>query len=587
MIKIKHIIVGVFAIYLYYRSRPATKYVQYVEEPVNFEPPKPIDQSQLYRTVEEVERLDVKGTGSIPSWLSGTLLRDGPGLFEFGDFSARHAFDGMALIRRYSTTGNSSLDYSRKFIKSDVLKANRAEQRYTKPMVGTVPEGTILDRMRFLSEPPGDNMVVNTLTLHKRYYAATELAQVIEYDPDTLETLGKVDLTPIIPGIKFMTPHPLYDKDGTMWNIAMCTGPTRDGRMEGLWRYVLFKVPPPKTLGEDPWINLEIVAELPSSRLISISYLHSFFMTERYLIFTEQPWIIGDITLIIYNYIIQGLPLGSLMYYDSSAILKFHVLDKVSGEFLPLTYEADPMGFFHIFNAYEDDGFLVLDAPFKSTPISYDVFRIAELSSSPEQLAEYMKQKGPAAGLSKRWILPTKVQEFQEPETVRTTPAGEIDQSSFQQIVPESMGKARAWLVKNRTVYLHPELLAPTSDYTVHRALEFAAYNPKYQYQKYKYVYGLGFPTGYLAGSIGRLNVVTKRIEGWWEDQSCRATEPQFVPDPSGTMEQDGVLITACLSTGEEETHLVVLDPATFTELGRFTVPTRTPIGFHGVWISK
>ena len=45
-----------------------------------------------------------------------------------------------------------------------------------------------------------DNMVVNTLKLFGHYYAATELPQIIEYDPVTLETIGKVDLTPLIPG---------------------------------------------------------------------------------------------------------------------------------------------------------------------------------------------------------------------------------------------------------------------------------------------------------------------------------------------------------------------------------------------------
>ena len=52
---------------------------------------------------------------------------------------------------------------------------------------------------------------------------------------------------------------------------------------------------PPKTDEErrDPWLNLEIVNELGSSRAMAISYLHSFFMTDDYLIFTEQPWILG------------------------------------------------------------------------------------------------------------------------------------------------------------------------------------------------------------------------------------------------------------------------------------------------------
>ena len=58
-----------------------------------------------------------------------------------------------------------------------------------------------MNRIKNLGGPGADNMVVNTLKLFGHYYAATELPQIIEYDPVTLETLGKVDLTPLIPGI--------------------------------------------------------------------------------------------------------------------------------------------------------------------------------------------------------------------------------------------------------------------------------------------------------------------------------------------------------------------------------------------------
>ena len=90
-----------------------------------------------------------------------------------------------------------------------------------------------------------------------------------------------------------MTPHPLYDPDGTLWNIAIATGPDSKGESTNIWRYVIFKVSPPKTEQEfkNPWLNLEIIAEIGSSRPYSISYMHSFFVTENYVVFTEQPWI--------------------------------------------------------------------------------------------------------------------------------------------------------------------------------------------------------------------------------------------------------------------------------------------------------
>ena len=63
---------------------------------VEFKTPNPIDQSMLYKTVSEIiDPLEVKAEAdTIPDWLTGSLLRDGPGLFEFGEEKALHAFDG-------------------------------------------------------------------------------------------------------------------------------------------------------------------------------------------------------------------------------------------------------------------------------------------------------------------------------------------------------------------------------------------------------------------------------------------------------------------------------------------------------------
>lgn len=100
----------------------------------------------------------------------------------------------------------------------------------------------------------------------------------------------------------------MYEPDGTFWNIAFATGPDRNGQSKGVWRYVVYKVSPPKTDEErkNPWLNLEIITEVPSSKPMAISYLHSFFMTENYVIFTEQPWILGDLSKMITEHVLKG-----------------------------------------------------------------------------------------------------------------------------------------------------------------------------------------------------------------------------------------------------------------------------------------
>jgi len=429
--------------------------------------------------------------------------------------------------------------------------------------------------------------VVNTVKLFGHCYAATELPQIIEYDPVTLETLGKVDVKDKIPGLATMTPHPLYDEDGTLWNIGFATGPDRHGEVSSVWRYVVFKVTPPKNEEErkNPWLNLEVVNELSSSKVLSISYLHSFFMTQNYLIFTEQPWIFGHLPSVIYGHLWLGKTLGETMFWDDDTTLKFHIVDKKTGKFLPIKYEADPMGFFHIFNAYEENDSIVLDAPFNTKGISYDAFTRKNLKSDPKTVWPEIIE-----GLtlfSKRWILPLNVPDsFTPPSQMKLTGDGLVDPGSYPLLTPAD-AESKAWLVEDKTVYLQPAMLAPADQYKYHRSLEFVAINPQHASKRYRYAYGLGFPTGFMCGTIQKLDVEKKSFTARWEDKTCRATEPQFIPRPGSVEEDDGVVVFACLGTNSSQpkTDLIVLEPDNLSELGRFSVPTITPISFHGVWV--
>ena len=51
------------------------------------------------------------------------------------------------------------------------------------------------------------------------------------------------------------------------------------------------------------------------------------------------------------------------MYWDDSEPLLFHVVEKPTGNIHPVKYEADPMGFFHMINAYEEDNFIKILIP--------------------------------------------------------------------------------------------------------------------------------------------------------------------------------------------------------------------------------
>lgn len=99
--------------------------------------------------------------GSLPSWLQGTLLRNGPGLFSVGHSEYNHWFDGLSLIHSFSfRNGERSwpgssrhagvficklvavvageVTYRSKFLKSETYKKNCESNRIVVSEFGTM-----------------------------------------------------------------------------------------------------------------------------------------------------------------------------------------------------------------------------------------------------------------------------------------------------------------------------------------------------------------------------------------------------------------------------------------------------------------
>ena len=96
----------ILALWITKQNGPKREYLEtlskFEEIKIELVNPEPIDQSILYKSAEEIiDPVVGQKSGKIPEWLTGSLLRNGPGLFEFEHQKAEHAFDGMAMIRRY------------------------------------------------------------------------------------------------------------------------------------------------------------------------------------------------------------------------------------------------------------------------------------------------------------------------------------------------------------------------------------------------------------------------------------------------------------------------------------------------------
>jgi len=69
-----------------------------------------------------------------------------------------------------------------------------------------------------------------------------------------------------------------------------------------------------------------------------------------------------------------------------------------------------------------------------------------------------------------------------------------------------------------------------------------------------------------------------------WQVHAHTPGEAVFVPDPSGTAEDDGVLLSVVLDGVSGRSYLLVLDARDMTEVARAETKIVVGFGFHGKW---
>jgi beta,beta-carotene 9',10'-dioxygenase len=85
---------------------------------------KTVEELAFTSLSSETNAVPLKVVGIIPSWMNGVLVRNGPALFEIGQESFTHWFDGQAMLHSY-TFKSGEVTYSNKFLDTSNLRAHR------------------------------------------------------------------------------------------------------------------------------------------------------------------------------------------------------------------------------------------------------------------------------------------------------------------------------------------------------------------------------------------------------------------------------------------------------------------------------
>lgn len=514
----------------------------------------------LFQTVAETPQpVQAAVLGTIPAWINGSLLRNGPGQFEFGDDKYNHWFDGMALMHQFKIK-NGSVTYMSKFLESDVYNVNKSQNRIVVSEFGTLassdPCKSLYDR--FMSKfkiDSTDNCSVNYVLYKGDYYVSTETNFMRKVDPETLSTLEKVDWTKFI-AVNGATAHPHYDPDGTAYNMGNSYG--KQGT-----RYNIIKVPVQKSGTEENLEGAQVICSILPQNKGKPSYYHSFGMTENYVIFIELPLKLNLLKILINQ--IKGKAFSDIMSWEPDLPTLFHVVNKHTGEPHPVTFCAQPFMSFHQINAYEDQDCIVLDLCSMDGGGAINMFSLQNLRKSGQALTE-IYQKVPKS-YPHRFVLPLNADTNSKQETKYL---------NYSSATAVRKADGKVWCT-------HEKLLDDTLKY----GIEFPQINySKYNTKKYRYYYACGFQ--HLIGdSLVKVDIETKQTKVW-KEEGFYPSEPIFVPYPDSAEEDNGVILSAVLTPHQEKNiFLLVLDAKDFVEIGRAEVPVKMPYGFHGIFLPQ
>lgn len=367
----------------------------------------------------------------------------------------------------------------------------------------------------------------------------TDATGIKRIDPETLEPIGVTNQRSLHPELTgpISCAHAHFDPvNGDVYNVNLALGVSATYR---LFRTV-------RATGQT-----EILATI--SKDLKAAYLHSFFLTEDYVILAIWPsYFAGSGVKILWE---QNI-VAAIQPWDPTNKTKWLVIDRKHGRGLVAKFSSPAAFSFHTVNAWQEghDG---------KTDIYCDVvdyqnldiihrFYYENILSTGEGVIKY------AAGANS--MVAPKLTRYRLPGI----PSGSMKPSLRR--VP---GEAE--------VLFH--IRSPAVG-------ELPTINPDYATKKTRYMYSIvdRGKSSWMDGIV-KTDLETKETT-YWDYPHHTPGESIFVPDPTGNTEDAGFLLSVVLDGDKGTSYLLCLDARTMKEVGRAECDVAVGIGFHGRHLS-
>lgn len=518
--------------------------------------------------------------GTLPPWLAGTLLRNGPGTFSIprGDGGAppltfSHWFDGLGILHRFHLPGDGAVEYSARKTAAEE-EARLAAGGVLGATFGQDPCGGVFARARsawagMVNERTNVNVSVGRFGRSGGdVYARTDGNVLLRVDPESLAVTGRTSYEAHNKELRgpLSSAHPsACPETGDTFNFTMDFGAAgatykvfcvpAEGGLSGAYEVARFDAPP--------------------------SYIHSFFLTSRYVVLGGWPALFRPLRML------WGGNVANAIDFDAASPATFYVLDRrrpgagggdgggggaaaaTSAAPLVATYTAPPLFCFHTVNAHETPGgdLLLTLCYYPDSAIIKDL-ALGKLASAPSR-------------------------DFHRPRLATYTLSNPAAVAAATAAGGGGGGRRRA---------ARP---APTPAegpvFLSGQHLELPRINPAYATRRHTHTYGASYVEAdtervdFYWNALAKISTVTP-AEGTgaapptvveWSEAGCYPSEPVFVARPGGTAEDDGVVLSVVVDVPRQRTFLLVLDALRFSELARAEVDAVVPLTFHGTFLDE
>lgn len=498
-----------------------------------------MDSHDGFHSLREETAASVPVRGDLPTWLRGSLIRNGPGAFSFPDGSdVDHWFDGLAMLYRFtfdpgdtagSVTDGDALHYRNRFLRTDAYEAATGGEFEGGFATG---ETTLRSRLAGLLTEPYDNANIVAERVGDAYVALTESPRGVRFDPDTLGTTGHAERDGDAPSGQLSCAH--FKRDPATG--ALVTVDTEFGRTT---RYHV-----------TAWTRDGDRRHVGSVDTDKPAYMHSFALTPRYVVLTEFP-----LRLDPRRFLKPGRqpPFIEQFEWEPERGTRIVVLDRTTGDVVAEPTASPFFGFHHV-NAFERDGGAEVVFDLETVPDATAIdslylanVRAGEMGAMVGRIERFTVDLGAVTGVDGGGA-------------AGTDEGGAAD--------AQRHGTAGA-AVSRETLYDGGTAL-PTA-------------SPARWCREHRYVYAMGMdtPVTEWARRLVKLDAETGAV-CTFDEGGDYFGEPIFVPAPDGDAEDDGVVLTVALDVDADRSRLLVLDGETFAERARATLPHALPFDFHG-----